>query len=53
MHSLTKYIGGHGTSIGGIIVDGGSFDWVQKPKRQPLLMNLIKVITELFGKRRA
>jgi O-acetylhomoserine (thiol)-lyase len=29
VHSLTKYIGGHGTSIGGIIVDGGKFDWVK------------------------
>lgn len=27
VHSATKYIGGHGTSIGGLIVDGGSFDW--------------------------
>jgi O-acetylhomoserine (thiol)-lyase len=27
MHSLTKYIGGHGTSIGGILVDSGKFDW--------------------------
>ncbi|HYO30603.1 MAG TPA: PLP-dependent transferase, partial [Thermomicrobiales bacterium] len=27
VESLTKFIGGHGTSIGGIIVDGGSFDW--------------------------
>ena len=36
MHSLTKYIGGHGTSIGGIIVDGGNFDWVSNAKRQPL-----------------
>ena len=27
VHSATKYIGGHGTSIGGIIVDGGTFDW--------------------------
>ncbi len=27
VHSLTKYIGGHGTSIGGAIVDGGRFDW--------------------------
>jgi O-acetylhomoserine (thiol)-lyase len=26
-HSTTKYIGGHGTSIGGVIVDGGKFDW--------------------------
>ena len=37
VHSLTKYIGGHGTSIGGIIVDSGSFDWLKEPKRQPLL----------------
>lgn len=37
MHSLTKYIGGHGTSIGGIIVDGGNFDWIKDRKRQPLL----------------
>ena len=36
MHSLTKYIAGHGTSIGGIIVDSGTFDWVKDPKRQPL-----------------
>jgi O-acetylhomoserine (thiol)-lyase len=27
VHSLTKFIGGHGTSIGGIVVDGGRFDW--------------------------
>jgi len=27
LHSLTKFIGGHGNSMGGIIVDGGSFDW--------------------------
>jgi O-acetylhomoserine (thiol)-lyase len=27
LHSLTKFLGGHGTSIGGIIVDGGKFDW--------------------------
>ena len=35
VHSLTKWIGGHGTSIGGIIVDGGNFDWTKKPQRQP------------------
>jgi O-acetylhomoserine (thiol)-lyase len=29
VHSATKYIGGHGTSIGGVVVDGGSFDWTQ------------------------
>jgi len=36
VHSLTKYIGGHGTVIGGIIVDGGNFDWTSDKKRQPL-----------------
>jgi len=29
MHSLTKYMGGHGTSIGGILVDSGKFDWTR------------------------
>jgi len=37
VHSLTKYLGGHGTSIGGIIVDGGNFDWAAWPERQPAL----------------
>ena len=32
IHSATKFIGGHGTSIGGIIVDGGNFDWTQNDK---------------------
>jgi len=36
VHSLTKYIGGHGTSIGGIIIDSGQFDWTRNPARQPL-----------------
>jgi O-acetylhomoserine (thiol)-lyase len=35
LHSTTKYIGGHGTSIGGIIVDGGTFDWAAWPDRFP------------------
>ena len=35
VYSLTKYIGGHGTSIGGMIVDGGNFDWEAHPERQP------------------
>ena len=35
MHSLTKYIGGHGTSIGGVIIDSGNFDWVVNPNQQP------------------
>ena len=37
VHSTTKYIGGHGTAIGGMIVDGGNFDWEAFPERQPLL----------------
>ncbi len=32
VHSATKYIGGHGTSIGGLIVDGGNFDWAKSGK---------------------
>ncbi|MBC7521758.1 MAG: PLP-dependent transferase [Sandarakinorhabdus sp.] len=35
--SLTKYIGGHGTSVGGVIIDGGNFDWQAQPGRQPHL----------------
>ena len=37
VYSTTKYIGGHGTSIGGAIIDGGNFDWSAWPERQPLL----------------
>ncbi len=37
MYSATKYIGGHGTSIGGVVIDGGNFDWEAHPARQPLL----------------
>ena len=33
IHSLTKYIGGHGTTIGGMIVDSGKFDWVANKER--------------------
>jgi len=36
VHSLTKYIGGHGTTIGGVIVDSGKFDWVKNKARFPL-----------------
>ncbi len=35
VHSATKYLGGHGTSIGGIIVDAGRFDWAAHPDRFP------------------
>ncbi|MFT7109598.1 MAG: O-acetylhomoserine (thiol)-lyase [Psychrobacter glaciei] len=37
IHSLTKYIGGHGTSIGGVIVDSGKFDWVANKERFPIM----------------
>lgn len=37
MHSTTKFIGGHGTSIGGMIVDGGNFDWEGHKERFPML----------------
>ena len=58
VHSLTKWIGGHGTSIGGIIVDGGNFDWTKFPERQPLFNEpepsywnwvLGKVVPEVLG----
>ncbi|MCF1465880.1 bifunctional O-acetylhomoserine aminocarboxypropyltransferase/cysteine synthase [Agrobacterium vitis] len=37
VYSSTKYLGGHGTSIGGLIVDGGNFDWEAHKERQPAL----------------
>jgi len=58
VHSLTKWIGGHGTSVGGIIVDGGNFDWTKFPERQPLYNTpepsywgwvLGKVVPEVLG----
>ena len=58
IHSLTKWIGGHGTSVGGIIVDGGNFDWTKFPKRHPLYNQpepsywnwiLGKVVPEVLG----
>jgi O-acetylhomoserine (thiol)-lyase len=39
VHSLTKYMGGHGTSIGGIIVDSGKFPWAEHKGRFPMLNN--------------
>jgi O-acetylhomoserine (thiol)-lyase len=32
LHSATKWIGGHGTAIGGVVVDGGRFDWTSAPR---------------------
>ncbi len=37
VHSATKFLGGHGTSLGGIIIDGGNFDWKAWPDRFPTL----------------
>jgi O-acetylhomoserine (thiol)-lyase len=37
VYSATKYIGGHGTTIGGAIVDSGKFPWADFPERQPLI----------------
>lgn len=53
VHSATKFIGGHGTSIGGVVVDGGNFDWTQNDKfpsltePDPSYHDL--VFTEAFG----
>ena len=54
VHSLTKYIGGHGTSIGGIIVDSGKFPWAEHKARFPMLNTPEAsyhgvVYTEAFG----
>lgn len=54
VHSLTKYLGGHGTSVGGIIVDGGNFDW-GKTDRFPSLTKPSGgyhglVFNDVFGK---
>ena len=37
VHSATKFLGGHGTSLGGVIVDGGKFDWKAAPDKFPTL----------------
>ncbi|MGL4635617.1 MAG: O-acetylhomoserine aminocarboxypropyltransferase [Beijerinckiaceae bacterium] len=53
VHSLTKFLGGHGNSIGGIIVDGGKFDWVKSGKypslSQPRPEYGSMVLGETFG----
>ncbi len=58
VHSLTKWIGGHGTSIGGAIIDGANFDWTKFPDRQPIFNQpdpsywgwvLGKVVPEVLG----
>jgi len=54
VHSLTKYLGGHGNSIGGIVIDSGRFPWPQYPAKFPYLNQSDKsyhgiVFTETFG----
>ena len=39
VHSLTKFMGGHGNSIGGVIVDCGTFDWMKATKKYPTLVD--------------
>ena len=53
VHSATKWICGHGTALGGVVVDGGNFDWT--PERYPLLAAPSEsyhgvVYTEVFGR---
>jgi O-acetylhomoserine (thiol)-lyase len=54
VHSLTKYMGGHGNSLGGVIVDSGNFPWAEHPDRYPMLTEPEPayhgvVYTEAFG----
>jgi len=54
VHSMTKYIGGHGNSLGGMIVDSGNFPWAEHPDRYPMLTQPEPayhgvVYTETFG----
>jgi O-acetylhomoserine (thiol)-lyase len=54
VHSLTKYMGGHGNSLGGIIVDSGNFPWAENAERFPMLTTPEPsyhgvVYTEAFG----
>lgn len=54
VHSLTKYIGGHGTTVGGMVIDGGRFPWADHADRFPMLNTPDPsyhgvVYTEAFG----
>ena len=54
VHSMTKYIGGHGNSLGGMIVDSGNFPWAEHADRYPMLTQPEPayhgvVYTETFG----
>ncbi|KAI2628688.1 O-acetylhomoserine/O-acetylserine sulfhydrylase [Hypoxylon sp. NC1633] len=46
VHSATKWIGGHGTTVGGVVVDSGSFDWAAHPDRYP---HLAKTSDDVMG----
>ena len=55
VHSLTKFMGGHGTTLGGVIVDGGNFPWAQHAARFPMFCEPDHsyhglVYTERFGR---
>jgi len=55
VHSLTKFLGGHGTTLGGAVVDGGEFDWTKHADRFPMFSEPDKsyhglVYAERFGK---
>jgi O-acetylhomoserine (thiol)-lyase len=55
VHSLTKFMGGHGTTLGGIVVDGGNFPWARYPSRFPMFTRPDSsyhglVYTERFGR---
>lgn len=54
VHSLTKYVGGHGTTLGGMIIDSGKFPWAEHKERFPTLNNPESsyhdvIYTEAFG----
>lgn len=55
VHSATKWIGGHGTTIAGVIVDSGNFDWTKQPKKFPQFSEPLEgyhglVLSEALGK---
>jgi O-acetylhomoserine (thiol)-lyase len=55
VHSLTKFMGGHGTTLGGIVVDGGNFPWARYPEKFPMFSKPDAsyhglVYTERFGR---
>ena len=49
IHSLTKYVGGHGTAVAGSIVDSGNFDWTADLKGNLCLTNQTLVMEVWFG----